>query len=161
MAEWIDWDHAQAVVECGPGTGAITRELLSRIRSDCRFFAVEIHPGMGEVFQQRYPQVELVQDSVQNLGRICRERRLRHVDCVVSGLPWASFSARAQQEILGAIVGVLPRGGQFVTFAYLQGMLLPAARRFQRLVHDGFSEVSRSRIAWRNFPPAFVYRCRR
>jgi phospholipid N-methyltransferase len=56
---------------------------------------------------------------------------------------------------------VLPPGGQFVTFAYLQGLLIPAGRRFGKLLGDYFSEVRKSPTVWRNTPPAFVYRCRR
>jgi phospholipid N-methyltransferase len=54
---------------------------------------------------------------------------------------------------------VLAPGGQFATFAYWQGMLLPAAWRFSRRLHRTFSSVQRSRTVWRNLPPAFVYRC--
>ena len=56
---------------------------------------------------------------------------------------------------------VLKPGGQFVTFAYLQGLLLPAGRRFRAKLKRSFSDVTKSKIVWRNLPPAFVYRCRR
>jgi hypothetical protein len=55
---------------------------------------------------------------------------------------------------------VLGKGGQFVTFAYLQGLILPAAQRFRKLLKQYFSEVSTSRTVWLNVPPAFIYRCR-
>ncbi len=161
MVESVDWDRARAVVEAGPGTGAITGEILTRLREGTLFFAVELHPGLGEIFRQNYPQVSLMQDSVQNLSPLCRRQGVEQVDCVISGLPWASFPAERQRELLDAIISVLPPGGQFITFAYLQGVLLPAARRFHVLLKDRFSEVSRSRVIWTNVPPAFVYRCRR
>ncbi len=161
MVESVDWDRARAVVEAGPGTGAITGEILTRLREGTLFFAVELHPGLGEIFRRNYPQVSLVQDSVRNLSSLCRRQGVEQVDCVISGLPWASFSAGRQWDLLDAIVSVLPPGGQFVTFAYLQGVLLPAARRFHVLLKDRFSEVSRSPVTWTNVPPAFVYRCRR
>ncbi len=161
MADSVDWGRARTVVEAGPGTGAITREILTRLREGTLFFAVELHPGLGEIFRQHYPQVPLVQDSVENLSGLCRQQGVDQVDCVISGLPWASFPAKKQWDLLDAIVSVLPPGGQFVTFAYLQGVVLPAARRFHGLLKDRFSEVSRSRVTWTNVPPAFVYRCRR
>lgn len=161
MVESVDWDRARAVVEAGPGTGAITGEILTRLRQGTLFFAVELHPGLGEIFRRHYPQVTLVQDSIENLSRLCRQQGVEQVDCVISGLPWASFSAERQWDLLDAIVSVLPPGGQFVTFAYLQGVILPAGRRFHALLKDRFSEVSRSRVTWTNVPPAFVYRCRR
>ena len=56
---------------------------------------------------------------------------------------------------------VLRPGGQFVTFAYHAGTLLPAGRRFKKLLPRYFSSVEKSPTVWRNAPPAFVYRCRR
>jgi len=56
---------------------------------------------------------------------------------------------------------VMGPGGQFVTFAYLQGLLLPPGRRFAALLPNYFNHVSKSRTVWLNLPPAFVYQCRR
>ena len=53
------------------------------------------------------------------------------------------------------------RGYVFTTFAYLQGLLLPAGQHFKRKLSDYFSQVRRSETVWFNLPPAFVYRCRR
>ena len=50
-------------------------------------------------------------------------------------------------------------GGQFATFAYLQGLLLPAGQRFKDKLAQSFSKVEKSPTVWRNLPPAFVYRC--
>jgi phospholipid N-methyltransferase len=161
MVSWIDWKRVGSVVECGPGSGAVTGHILARMRRDCRFFAVELHPGLAEMFRRRYPQVPLVQDSVAHLDRQCAEQGLDRVDCVISSLPWASFSPASQQQHLDAITAVLRPGGSFVTFAYLQGLLLPAGKRFQRLLEEHFDPVVRSRVTWMNLPPAFVYRCRR
>jgi phospholipid N-methyltransferase len=37
--------------------------------------------------------------------------------------------------------------------------MMPAVRRFRRMLPDYFSRVTRSRHVWRNLPPAFVIRC--
>jgi phosphatidylethanolamine/phosphatidyl-N-methylethanolamine N-methyltransferase len=80
---------------------------------------------------------------------------------MISGLPWAAFPLALQEEVLDAVVAALRPGGRFTTFAYLQGTLLPAGRRFRRRLDEHFCEVRRSPVVWRNFPPAFVYRCRK
>jgi phospholipid N-methyltransferase len=81
------------------------------------------------------------------------------LDAVVSGLPWASFPESLQIEILDSMMQVLRPGGQFATFAYLQGLLLPAAKRFRKQLDKYFSKIELSPTVWRNLPPAFVYRC--
>ena len=83
------------------------------------------------------------------------------MDAIVCGLPWAVFGEEDQSDILRGMAAVLRPGGEFATFAYLQGLLLPAAGRFQRKLHRHFSRIERSRTAWMNFPPALVYRCRK
>ena len=64
----------------------------------------------------------------------------------------------SKKELLEEMKSVLKPGGKFVTFAYLQGMLLPAAQRFRRLLKYEFADVHQSPIVWQNVPTAFVYR---
>lgn len=94
---------------------------------------------------------ELVRDAIE-----CDRRG---VDVVISGLPWAVFPAPLQRQIMEATVRVLNPGGVFVTFGYALGNLLPAGRRFAKLLPDYFSRVERSKPILRNLPPAFIYRC--
>jgi len=161
MVEWVDWDEARAVIECGPGTGPCTERILQRIRKDATFFAVELSPKFAAVFRERFPEAVLFEDCVRNLPDLCGQMEVEAVDCILTGLPWAAFSLPTQREFLDAMTAVLKPGGQFVTFAYLQGMVLPPGRRFRRLLSSYFSEVSCSKVVWANVPPAIVYRCRR
>ena len=69
------------------------------------------------------------------------------------------FPDDLQERILDAMIRVMPPGGVFVTFAYLQGLMLPAGRRFRRNLKRRFSNVETSDVIWLNLPPAVVYRC--
>jgi phospholipid N-methyltransferase len=159
ITAWPRLDRADVVVEFGPGTGAFTQRILDRLGDGATFFAIERDAGMVEAFRRRYPDVEIHCDSVANIATHLRRHGHAAVDCIVSGLPWAAFSGRLQDELLNAAVAAMPDGGRFVTFAYLQGTLLPAGRRFRRRLDAHFSEVHRSSVVWRNLPPAFVYQC--
>jgi phospholipid N-methyltransferase len=161
MVEWIDWPNLRAAAEYGPGTGAFTGEILNRLSPGSRFFAIELEPAMAEAVKQRHPQLTVHQESAARVRDLCDRDGITNLDAIVSGLPWASFPEKLQRELLNAMMTVLPPGGQFVTFAYLQGLLIPAGRRFGKLLGDYFSEVRKSPTVWRNTPPAFVYRCRR
>jgi phospholipid N-methyltransferase len=44
-----------------------------------------------------------------------------------------------------------------VTFAYLQGLLLPPAHRFERKLIREFGRVKKTPTVWRNIPPAFAW----
>ncbi len=161
MVAWLEFDSANAVVEYGPGTGAFTEAVLVQLRPRCSFFMIELNPLFVEILQIRYPERNIYEASVGDVRTLCDRQGIRQVDCVVSGLPWASFSDVMQTQYLDAMMTVLRPGGQFVTFAYLQGLMLPAGRRFRRKLNKYFSEVTCGRTVWLNLPPALVYRCRR
>ena len=161
MVEWIEWPKVRAAAEYGPGTGAFTGEILNHLRAGSRFFAIELEPAMAEATKRRFPQATVHVESATNVRGICTREGIANLDAVLSGLPWAAFPEKLQRALMEAMMSVLPPGGQFVTFAYLHGLLLPAGRRFRKLLDAYFSEVRKSPIVWRNTPPAFVYRCRR
>lgn len=158
----LDLRAADVVLEYGPGTGVLTEFVLRQLRPDAKFAAIELNPRFARIFESRYPSVRLFEDSVGNVQKICATAEMKSVDCIVSGLPWALFSESQQIEFLEATMGVLRPGGQFVTFTYLHSQaLLPGAKRFANLLPHYFKTVSKSNVVWLNFPPAFVYRCRR
>ena len=128
----------RVIVEYGPGTGAFTQEILSRKSPDATFLAIELHTDFADLFQQRYPGVTLCRDSVENLPSILQHRRLDAVDCIVSGLPWAVFADDLQDRILDVTCSSLAPGGRFATFAYVQGLALPAAQRFAAKLQQRF-----------------------
>ncbi len=160
MVRWVAWSDVATCVEFGPGTGAFTPTILKVVREGTRFFAVELNESFADTMAKRFPEVETVCRSVEEIADICDEREVSRIDCIICGLPWAGFSAQLQQTLMKAVLSRLSDGGYFATFAYLQGTLLPAGIRFRRLLQESFGEVRCSRTVWRNLPPAFVYQCR-
>lgn len=160
MVGWIDWDDVATCVEFGPGTGAFTSQILRAMNEGTHFFTVEQNQMFAAAMAKKFPDVDTYCRSAADIAELCDVRGVAHIDCILCGLPWASFPDRLQHNLMVAIVSSLRKNGCFCTFAYLQGTVLPAGIRFKRLLHASFSSVSRSRIVWRNLPPAFVYRCR-
>ncbi len=159
MVDWFDWQTIRSVLEYGPGTGVFTEQIEARRHPQSRFFAIEMDPELAEITRLRCPSVSVCRDSVTNVAGICADAGLSRVDAILSGLPWASFPESLQDECFDAMFEVLPPGGRFATFAYWQGLALPAGQRFRRKLRERFSEVHFSPTAWKNLPPAFVYRC--
>jgi len=159
MVQWIDWESAGTVVEFGPGTGVFTAQILQCKQPDTKFFAVELNSQFAATLKSRFPDATILQDSVAAIEELCRQQGVSEVDAIVCGLPWAAFSDRDQTAYLDALIKVLKPGGHFATFAYLPGMVLPAAHRFRSKLRNVFGEVQVSPTVWLNFPPAFVYWC--
>jgi phosphatidylethanolamine/phosphatidyl-N-methylethanolamine N-methyltransferase len=149
------------VVELGPGTGAVTGVIDDRLPPGARHLAVELDPAMAAFLQRTHPGLEVIEGDAAKLGALLAEHGVEHADAVVSGLPWSLFDDETQASILTQIADVVGTDGAFTTFAYRHGLVLSAARRFRRALHETFEEVLVTATVWRNLPPAFVYVCRR
>ncbi len=159
LVGWLELDKAAAAAELGPGTGVVTREAVEQCGKTTRFFAVELDKTIYEEFKLILPEVEIFNANACELDKLCQIEGIKELDAVVSGLPWASFPSGLQQEILSAVVRSLKPGGKFSTFAYLQGLVLPGGVHFRKLLEKEFSQVTLSKVVWKNLPPAIVYRC--
>ena len=123
------------------------------------FFAVELNNGLVDRLRRENPEVRIVHGSAEDLMSILSELGQTRADVVISSLPWACFPDPLQDRLLGAIYEALPEGGRFLTYAYMQGILLPPARRFRKKLRARFRKTDFSSVVWRNLPPAFLYRC--
>ena len=159
MVDWFDWQNARSVVEFGPGTGVFTQAIQKKLHADAKFFAIERSGELAQTTRTLCPGVKVYEDSVTNVAALCDQESIDQIDAIICGLPWASFSDALQTEIMETMLARLRPGGQFATFAYWQGIVLPAGRRFSRRLNASFSAVEKSETAWINLPPAFVYRC--
>lgn len=159
MVDSFDWGRVRCAVEFGPGVGVFTEAILKRLRGDASFVAIERSSELAEKTRARCSHATVVEDSAANLTEIRVTHDLPPVDAIVCGLPWASFSAALQDEIFEAMLQNAAPDATFATFAYWQGVVLPAGRRFSKKLRATFSRVNRSHTVWKNLPPAFVYRC--
>ena len=157
ITETAGLHSASAVIEFGAGTGVFTEKILQKISDETRFFALEINPDFVKATRKRCPEAVVYQDSAANAKKYLDELGINECDCIICGLPWAAFSEELQNELLDTIIDVLKPGGKFLTFAYLQGLLLPAGMRFKKKLSTRFNSVTKTRTIWLNFPPAFVY----
>ena len=159
LVSWLELENSAVAAELGPGTGAVTREAVRQCGANTRFFAVELDKDIYDEFKVSMPGVEIFNANACELDKLCRNEDIDALDAVISGLPWASFPEKLQQDILSAVNRSLKAGGRFSTFAYLQGMILPGGIRFRKLLQKEFSHVEISPVIWNNLPPAVVYRC--
>jgi len=161
ITSWGGLHEANVVVEYGPGTGAFTSRILARLKPGATFIAIELDRVLCQSLRRRFPEAAIYRDSAANVMTGLRRHGLSAADCIVSGLPGAAFGPELQRSLMDSTLEALTPGGRFVTFAYLQGLLLPSGRAFRRLLLERFPVVRTSPVVWRNLPPAFVYQCTR
>ncbi len=152
---------AKVVVELGSGTGVFTEKIIKKINSKTIFFVLEINSFFIKKTKKRCLGVKIYKDSAINIDKYLKLNKVDICDCIISGLPWASFDKKLQETLIDKIVSVLKPGAEFVTFAYLSGIILPSAKRFRNILNKKFRNVNKTRTVWKNLPPAFVYYCKK
>ena len=145
----------------GPGNGVFTENILQEINPDCTLLSIEINAEFVKKTKERCPDAIVYHDSAENIKKYLIKHKQKNFDCIISGLPWAVFNKNSQNKLLNAAYDSLEEGGLFLTFAYVQGLILPGAANFKKLIKTKFQEVKKTKIVWKNFPPAFVYYCKK
>jgi len=161
MLEPVDFANLSTIIEFGPGTGAITTSIVERLPSTARYIGIELNSEFHKILTTRFPQLTFVNKSADDTEAILKSFGVDRVDAIICGLPWASLPSGVQPAILNAAQRCLKPGGVFITYAYLQGLVLPGAWALRRRLRNRFSSITTTRIVWNNMPPAFAYVCRR
>ena len=143
------------VVELGPGTGVVTREILARGVRPRDLVLVERCAGFAEHLEREHPAVTVVRgDATLRQDGLASLRGT--IDYIVSGLPLVLFSREQKERLLEECFGLLREGGALIQFTY--GGRCPVARR--DLESRGLVAKCIGFIAL-NMPPAFIYRIAR
>jgi phospholipid N-methyltransferase len=154
----IDFATARTIVELGPGTGAVTEELLARMRPDARIYAVEINPVFASHIRRTFNDRRLVviEGSATHLFHHSGLRP-GTVNAVVSSLGLSCMPEDTRMDILQQAQRCLGEGGVLNQYQYLAASLSYSVRG---LLAYFFDRIESSRVL-RNCPPATVFRCSR
>ena len=156
MVEGTNLEKPCRVAELGPGTGALTSAIVDRMGRDTRFLAVDIDPAFVEQIRRRWPHVDCLCASAEQIEELAVDRKMFPLDHIVSGLPFVSLPPAVTRQILESVYEVLRPGGTFTTFQYLHGYPLPTAAAFRRAMSLRMGGEPRRRHVVRNIPPAVV-----
>ena len=154
MAQYVNIDSSEPVVELGPGTGAITSALIEHGVDQKRLVLVEYNPGFCALLRDRYPHAKVVQGDAYKLRDSLWEVLKAPASAVVSGLPLVTKPMLTRLKLIRDAFVSLSPGAPFVQFTYSVAPPIPKSL-------PGVSTEASERI-WMNLPPArvWVYRKR-
>ena len=131
---------APNVVEFGPGTGSVTKEILRHLPQNGKLTCFEINSNFCERLKSiKDSRLKVVNDDVQNCGKYVEE-----FDCVLSSLPLAVFDKSKREKI----IALSCRSKTYIQFQY-NPFLRRKLKKYFRSVEIKFVPL--------NIPPAFVY----
>jgi phospholipid N-methyltransferase len=164
MLEPLTLARTRVALELGAGTGAITRALLEQLPPDATLLVFEINPRFFECLQRSIsdPRMILINSSAENLDSELHRRGIQQVDAVISSLGLAFMPDRQRQALFQRLSPFLHQESVLTQFQYIHGLQYVRGRlcrlNLRPLLNRYFGSV-RSRIIWRNLPPAFVFTC--
>lgn len=109
---------ARTVVELGPGTGAVTRQLLANLPAEGRLVALEISAEFIELLEREIsdPRLSLYHGPSTEIASALSEFGLDSADLVVSGIPFSTLEKPIARRTLEAVRAALAPGGRFVAY---------------------------------------------
>lgn len=150
MAQLAGVHEARRVVEFGPGTGAITTQLLAALPPDGRLWAYEIHEPFLDQLRQTFhdPRLTLIGESAEAVRELRTTEAPEGFDAIVCSIPFSLLPPPVTDGILRAAADALRPGGVFVALQYHPTYLAPIMRRH-------FASGSREFFPW-NVPPTML-----
>jgi phosphatidylethanolamine/phosphatidyl-N-methylethanolamine N-methyltransferase len=178
LAEVVDAaPEPRRILEVGPGTGPVTREILRRLGPRDVLDIVELSTEFCDDLERKVlgpwrgrghgAQVTLHNAAIQDVSL-----EEASYDCVVCGLPFNNFEFELVRSIMDRMLELLKPGGELTYFGYV------GAKTARRAVSDGagrenvdaidrlerelhLAHAGTRRMVLANIPPAFVRRLRK
>ena len=166
--------HAVQVLEIGPGTGAVTDQIVRLLGPDDRLDLVELNDQFIRILEERFasdPVWAKVRSQVQIHQQPVQEYSGPAGDFVISGLPLNNFPLALVQEIRQTYLRLVRSGGvlSYFEYMYIRTVRRRISRGSDRTRIIGIDELlgelcERHRICrdsvWLNLPPAWVQHLR-
>ncbi|MEX2599113.1 MAG: methyltransferase domain-containing protein [Dehalococcoidia bacterium] len=148
MAQLAGVRDARSIAEFGPGTGAITHELLDALPADGRLWGFEIYPPFVQHLSEtiKDPRLTVLTESAEAIAGLRERETSDGFDAVISSIPFSLIGPEQTFAILRAVSQSLRPGGIFVALQYHPRYLAPHLRA-------EFASVEREVYPW-NIPPA-------
>ena len=176
LARYVGTSQAPArVLEVGPGTGAVTTQVVRRLGAEDQFDLVELNDAFVRRLNQRFetedefrqvaPRSHVLHKPVEELAGG------EPYDVIISGLPLNNFSVADVTRISDVLLALLHPGGTLSFFEYIairRARALVSGRQERARLH-GIDRVLggvlkaheiRRDFVWRNVPPACVHHVR-
>jgi phosphatidylethanolamine/phosphatidyl-N-methylethanolamine N-methyltransferase len=153
MASVIDTKSGLPVLEVGPGTGVITKAILSRGVKPSDLYAVEYSHDFVTHLRRHFPAINVIEGDGFNLDQTLGDKRDTTFDCVISGVPLLNFPVARRVAYLESLLKRIPRGRPVVQLTYGPKSPVPPGHGDYTVEHFHF--------VLRNIPPTQLWLYRR
>lgn len=152
MASVVDVTSGLPVLELGPGTGVITKQILARGVQPEKIVSVEYSRDFYERLVEDYAGVNFIHGDAFDLEKTLGALAGQTFDSVISAVPLLSFPMEARIRLIDDLLSRIPAGRPVVQITY--GPVSPVIAKPDRYHIQHFDFIVR------NIPPAqlWIYR---
>ena len=154
MLKRINFSKADVIVELGPGNGAITERILKRLNSKAVLICFEINEAFyNELLKINHPQLIVLNASAENVLYEINKLGYTKACHVVSSLPLTILPKEISKNILKNSYKSIEEEGSFIQYQY--------SLTYYKSLKSVFKDEISLEFEPLNFPPAFVYHCKK
>lgn len=154
MLQNIDFASADFIVELGPGNGVITKFILRKLHPEAKLICFEINDNFyNDLKEIQHSQLILIKASAEKIEEELQKLGISEVNEIISSLPLTIIPKKITDVILKQSYKVLKRKGTFIQFQYS----LTYLKKLKVFFKDSIS----LKFEFLNFPPAFIYFCKK
>ena len=146
----VDWGKCRVFVEYGPGIGTFCRPVLSKMRGDAVYVAIDTNPLFIDYLKTsiRDKRFHAVHGSAADVEQILEDLGVGPADYVLSGLPFSTLPEGVAPAIAKSTHDVLAPGGGFLAYQFTAAVRDFSKPHFDRIDAD---------YEWRNILPCKLY----
>lgn len=165
------------ILEVGPGTGGVTKQIVKLLKPGDELIVCEINPRLLKLVQAKLEKVSI--DKRIRISFVCApvqelvgKFKKGYFDAIISSLPFTNFPPELVSEILALYRRLLRKGGILTFYEYLAlrkvGQIFRKSAERKRVTEvdkvlfnwekelRGKSKITRT-VSFLNLPPAKVF----
>jgi phosphatidylethanolamine/phosphatidyl-N-methylethanolamine N-methyltransferase len=148
MAQQLDPDRPGPILELGPGTGTVTRQILARGIAPERLTVVEHDPDFAKLIEERFPGIRVIQGDAFDLNRTLNGAGGEEFSGIISGIPLLNHPLEKRRALIEGCFRRLKPYAPFIQFSY--GFYKPVPPP------PGVA-ATLAAFVWLNVPPTHVW----
>lgn len=156
MAQDLDLQPNETLIELGPGTGALTSQIRRILPASDAYLGIELEGDFVRHLQGRFPDLKFVQNTVARAHQVHADSGLPPAKAIISGLAISTLPELVQIDLIENINRLMTPGSLFRMFQYVHAYPFPSSIRFRQRMGELFPTYQRSSIVFKNIPPAYV-----
>lgn len=148
----IDFKNDLTIVEFWPGDWIFTDKILKSLSANSKLYIFELDTSFYNFLKEKYKQDHRVILYNESACKINEYIENNSVDCIISSLPLSFIDKNKVDDILKKSNHILKDEWEFIQYQYFLQNKKQIGKHFSKIKYK-FTPL--------NFPPAFVYICKK